>query len=90
MLFTVCKKFINFMCRPMQTTDCVHHIHGCCLSQLVSQMRPWRLLPATGVPSECLLLSGGEHVFFGLLAYIYVGQGPSKHVTVIDRYFVLR
>lgn len=69
----------------MQTIDCVHHIHGCCLSQHVSQMRPWRLLPATGVPSECLLLSGGM-----LVAHSHVDQGLSEQVTVIDRYFVFQ
>jgi len=53
----------------MQTIDCVHHIHGCCLSQHVSQTRPWRLLPVTGVPSECLLLSGGK-----LVAHSHVDQ----------------
>lgn len=78
------------MCRPMQTIDCVHHIHGSCLSQHVSQMRPWRLLHATGVPSECLLLSGGELVFFGFQAHSYVCQDLSEQVGVIDRYFILR
>lgn len=58
----------------MQTIDCVLHIHGCCLSQHVSQMKPWRLLPATGVPNEFLLLSGGKLVFFGFLAHSHVDQ----------------
>lgn len=77
-LCRVCNKCIYFLYRPMQTIDCVHHIHGCCLSQRVSQMRPWRLLPVTGAPNECLLLSGGK-----LVAHSHVDQGLSELVMVI-------
>jgi len=41
-------------------------------------MRPWRLLPVTGAPNECLLLSGGK-----LVAHSHVDQGLSELVMVI-------